>query len=465
MVQLLNKLFLIYLLLAAKLQIAKYKPLIIGVTGSAGKTSTVNTIGQILSKFRKTKFTTKGNSESGLPLEILDIPVYNYDVLGWLKVVFLVPIKLITNWKQYNIFVAEMSIDSPDEPKNMSYLLKIVKPQIGVFLNVSSAHGENFDKLIKSEKTNYEFLVKKEIAKEKFKLILSLSSKAIAILNSDDEIIMEVLKLNSNRIDPNVKIITFGRHGDIKIANIETSLKGFKVNYIINKITYTIKLNNYVLEENFAYTFAAALAVVNALNLNIATAIKTLKTSFKLQPGRFSLFDGINDTKIIDSSYNASKDTTLSALNLLEKIGENRRKIAVLGEMREIGKASKQVHEEVLKKAIDVANYLILVGTQMKLYGENFLQTTGFENYKIFADYTKNEWPSEIAGDFLKQIIHAGDVILIKGSQNNIFLEYVVEKLLKNPIDKKNLCRQDKYWITYKKNLLNKNKHILHEKS
>src|SRR3989344_7525274 len=134
-----------YLRFFARLQLRKFHPLIIGVTGSAGKSSCVAAIECVLTGKRQIKATKQLNSETGIPLAILDIAMEDYTPADWLKAMLLAPAKILTNWKRFDTFVVEMGIDSPVPPKNMEYLLTIVQPAMGVFLNVAGAHTQNFD--------------------------------------------------------------------------------------------------------------------------------------------------------------------------------------------------------------------------------------------------------------------------------------------------------------------------------
>ncbi len=166
-----------YLRFFAKLQLLKNKKMIIvGITGSAGKSSTVSVCDAALSPKFKIKTNNGTNSESGIPLSILNIKVNGYSPINWLKYCLLAPYKLLTNWQKYDIYLCEMGIDGPDSPKNMSYLLSIIKPKIGIFLNVNLVHGEFFKDI-------------DSIGLEKSKLITSLPSTGFALINNNDPIV------------------------------------------------------------------------------------------------------------------------------------------------------------------------------------------------------------------------------------------------------------------------------------
>jgi len=427
-----------YLRILAKIQLIKIKPEIIGITGSAGKTSTAYAVKTILESKYKTKVSERANSETGIPLNILGLQAQDYSFLDWIRLLVLSPMMIILNWEKYNKYVVEMGVDSPHEPKNMSYLLKIVKPTIGVFLNALPVHTQFFDNLVsEKELEKREKLLKELIAQEKGKLIYSLPENGWAILNADDQFVKEfALKTKTH-------CVTFGRLGeDLILKNIEKNLSGFKCCFTHNHKDYVIKINDQILSNDYAYTFLAAVAVGLCEGINVNESIHFLEKDFKLPPGRMSLIPGVKKTILIDSSYNASKFTMLETLCTLKEI-KGKKKIAILGDMRELGREAKLAHEEVAHKAIESADLIITVGPLMGKYFIPEITKLGFPKDKAFFFES-----SKKVGKWMKdKILQGGEVILIKGSQNTIFLERVVEDLMENPQDVDNLlCRRGKFW-------------------
>src|ERR1035437_6401787 len=177
-----------YLRFFARLQLKKIKPLIIGVGGASGKTSLSNFIYIILEKKFKVKQGKGKNSESGIPLDILGLQLKNYSHREWLKVMVFALLKVLTDWGKYDIYIAEMGIDSPLEPKNMSYLLKIIKPDIGVLTNISLEHSVYFDALIsEADEAKRQKQILQLTADQEGLLLTSLGSEQFAVINIDDE--------------------------------------------------------------------------------------------------------------------------------------------------------------------------------------------------------------------------------------------------------------------------------------
>jgi UDP-N-acetylmuramoyl-tripeptide--D-alanyl-D-alanine ligase len=383
-----------YFRLLARLQLAKIKLLnprlkIIGITGSAGKTSTINACEAALESNFRVKTTAGSNSESGIPLNILGIKVTSYSPLDWLKYALLAPIMMIANWRPYDIYLVEMGIDGPNEPKNMSYLLKIVKPDIGIFLNVSPVHLQYFDSL-------------DSIAREKAKLV---NSVPLAIINS---------------ADPLVKKYSQNPH--------QISLK-----------PVSLKIPNYVLPPIYDVTFSAVFALTKILGLTPDQTKQNLLANFHLPYSRCSLFQGINNSTIIDSTYNSSPLAAGEMLKLLSSFESPR--IAVLGDMRELGLASPNEHLKLYQLALKSADTIISVGPETTKY---------FGPKSIKFDHW---WQAD---NYLKQHLPPHSTLLVKGSQNTIFLEELVKELLQNPKDNQLLCRQSSYWLNLKNNFYQK---------
>jgi len=390
---LLSLLFLYYLRFFARLQLKKIKLLnpkliIVGITGSAGKTSTLLATEAALTPNFKVKTNYGGNSESGIPLNILGFKNPDFSLLSWLIIALLTPFKLLVNWKTYDVYLIEMGIDSSLSPKNMSYLLSIVKPDIGVWLNVTPVHLENFSSL-------------DQIAQEKAKLV---NTAKIAIINQSDPL--------------------------VKKYTVNNKIIGIK--------PVKIDIPNYFLPSIYDISLGAALAIAKTLKIDNSTAEDNLKNNFSLPPGRSSILNGKNHSTIIDSSYNSSPLATTEMLNFLATFTSPR--IAVLGDMRELGSASQLSHQNLYKNALNSADIIISIGP---------------ETSRFFGPKAKKFMYWWQAADYLKNNLPQSATILIKGSQNTIFLEELVKQLvptnqLKNYLSNQLICRQSKYWIKEK---------------
>lgn len=435
MKQQLQTLVLKWLKLATQIQLLKNKPTVIGVTGSAGKSSAVKAIGLVLATKHHVKYTTKGNSETGIPLEILDIPVKNYSQLGWLKVCFQALWSLLFNWVKYDLLVLEMGIDSDQAPKNMGYLLDMVQPQVGVFLNVNNVHGQNF----KGRNTL------KAIAQEKGKLLQSLPQDGLAVYSKDhDEIVTLAKKLKTNK-----KTFSLNQKANYQLLRFNADLEKTEYIFLAEGRHQVLRFRKQLhLKEAFG-SFAAALMIGQHFSVNLDAAIQALEENYHLLPGRMSLIPGINQSFIIDSSYNSSLEPTTAALELLDQIPARGKKIAILGDMREIGQKEKSDHEELAQVAAKLAKEIILVGPLTKKYMLPILKKKRFAKTRLH--WFENAYQ---AIPTAQKIIDKHDLVLVKGSQNTIFLEIIVKAIMAEPAKAKQLlCRQTSYWELQRKKL------------
>lgn len=452
--------FLYYLRILAKIQFFKINFLrkvlgqesivVVGITGSAGKTSAMLATVAALKDHFRVKYSEKANSESGIPLNILDLRMGNYSVFNWVKVAILSPLMVLINWKSYDVYVVEMGVDEPKPPKNMGYLLKIIKPKIGLFTGVTSVHSMQFEVLfpdIKNTKKRLSAVIN-AIADEKMKMITSLTKDGIAVLNLDDLLVLERASLTK------AKVLGVGKskESEIRIINYDISLRGTRITYEIQGKEYQLFLGKVILPEVYANTFGLAIGAAISQGVSPRKAIDGIKEYFVSPPGRSSLIEGIKNSLIIDSSYNSSPAAAITMIKLLNKLGKKakRRRVAVLGDMRELGKQAGLEHRKLAQLAAKNADEIILVGKEMKKHFLPRAVKQGFDKNNIH--YFKTAWQ---AADFLKDNIKNKDLVLVKGSQNTIFLEIVTKALMK---DRKRadklLCRRGDFWEKRRQALL-----------
>jgi UDP-N-acetylmuramoyl-tripeptide--D-alanyl-D-alanine ligase len=417
-------------------QLKKINPIVVGIGGASGKSSLSLILSTVLSSKYKVKQSRGKNSETGIPLDILGINAGNYTIWDWFRILFESPLKLLTNWEKYDIYVAEMGIDSPKEPKNMSYLLKIVKPQIAALTNIAFEHSVYFDGLVKSpdgKKREEEIL---SLTKDQEMLLLkSLPKTGLAVVNLDDPIIEK----ESPTIAARKSTISIEKKdADFYAGSIEVDLDKFSFDVVYLGEIYKFKINR-PLPSHYARSFLCALSIASYLQIPLHDSIANIQNSFSLPPGRLSVFEGVKNTTIIDSSYNnATLPPIIDILDLLKEISGKRRKVAILGDMRELGSISKKIHNEVAKKILLTCDFVILIGPLMNKYVAPVLEKNKFK-YLSFKTFTA-------AKNSISKNIKEEDVILVKSSQNTLFLERAVEMLLKNRNDKDLLCRRGEFW-------------------
>ncbi len=433
-------LFLYYLRFWARIALFIHKPIVIGITGSVGKSSTRNAVYSILKDRFPTKIIAKGNSETGIPLGILGFAPENYSPFEWLKLFLLCP-KGLMYLSKTKYLVVEMGVDDPNPPKNMGYLLTIVKPTISILLNIHAVHTMQFDKTVSPDIVGSERLekIKQSIAYEKVRIVTD-SGCRVGIYNADDTHISQVMQEKKPALQ---KLLTFGSNPSnaISYAGYEVSISGTSFTFSIKNSPLTISFKDQLLPEEYREVFAAALIVGLEVGITPEQMKTSLEQNFQLPAGRGSIFKGIHNSLIIDSSYNASRAAVLAFLKLLIKVKGARKTVFLFGDMRELGEETEIEHKKIAAEIDEVINYLYCVGPLTRRYVlpnvKKVAQVKWFEN-------------SVQAGEFLVENLPEDSILLVKGSQNTIFLEEAIKPVLVDINNVKKLCRQSEYWMKKK---------------
>jgi len=416
----------------AKWVLKKYKPKIVGVTGSVGKTATKEAIYTVLSsKFRVWKNIKNYNNELGVPLSILGMESGFQNPFSWL-VIFIKGMAMIF-WRKKDypeMLVLEMGADKPGDIK---YLIDLAPCNASVITAIGRVHEEYFGSLEK-------------IAKEKQSIVSRLKKDDFAVLNADDVMVMEAQDKTRGQV------ITFGfsENADVRATEVNISsgpsadpwvdvqIKGlsFKMIYKGSSVPIFLPL---VLGNHQVYSALAASAVGFSFGMNSVEVSEVLK-KYSSPPGRMILLPGIKHTSIIDDSYNSSPMAAVAALDLLEKIKVSDKKFVAFGDMMELGDYTEQGHREVGEKAASAADVLVTVGNRAKFIAQSAIEN-GMSEDKVFSFGNTTE-----AGKFIQQRIKQGDIILIKGSQS-ARMEKVVKELMAEPLKAKELLvRQGMEW-------------------
>jgi len=427
-----RKLIQLKLKILSKLILKKYKPKIIGITGSVGKTSAKEAVYTVLkTKFNVRRNTKNYNNEIGLPLTIIGSDSPGKSIFGWLGVFFKALGLILFKDKNYpKILVLEMGVDRPGD---MKYLMGIAKGDIGIVTLISHSHEEFFEDV-------------KEIQKEKGLLVENLKPGGWAILNFDDELTRELAGKSK------VKVLSYGFKEGAMLRAQELVFSFEKTKDIKNLLGISFKLNYngsfvpvllpQVIGYNSIYAALVAAAVGATMEMNLVEISKAMR-EFDSPNGRMNLIDGIKHTLIIDDTYNSSPISVMSALDIVSKIpiAKGARRFAVLGDMLELGKYSEEGHREVGRYAAKSgANKLITVGERSRDIARS-AEEAGMARDNIF-EYTD----VAEAGRFIQQRIEQGDLILVKGSQG-LRLEKIVKEIMAEPLRAKELLvRQEEEW-------------------
>lgn len=452
---------LFYIRFWAKKALKKHRPLVIGVAGSVGKSSTCQAILAVLKASEKVKL-IKGNSETGIPLGLLGIETKSLgyetvskSIVDWLRILVKAPFS--TGYiKGSKYLIIEMGIDDPNPPKNMGYLLSIVKPDIALSLNIAPPHLGQFEKILKGKVVENKLdYVLDRMADEDTKII-SKSGCSIGIYNADDKRISKLIE-KFGKSKTKTRLLTFGQEksNTVSYSSYDVSLESSDFSFLLNsgekKQSVTLHFTGFVLPSVYREVIAAVIIVGLQTGLTLQSIKSSLEKNYRLPKGRSSILEGVKNSIIIDSSYNASPVSVKAFLDLLQKLKTltNRPSVFIFGDMRELGSSAKEEHEKIAAEIAKQVDYLYCVGPMTREY---FVQQV--EGYN--KDLKEIRWfDSAIrAGEYLKDHLPENSIVLAKGSQNTIFLEEAVKLILKNPADSKNLCRQEDYWLRKKRDFV-----------
>lgn len=417
--------------LMAKVVIWKYQPKIIGISGSVGKTSAKDAISLVLSTGFDVRSGEKNyNNEIGIPLTIIGAKSGESSILGWSKVLWKWFFVIIFPNKYPEILILEMGIDRPGD---MDYLLSFVSVDVGVLTDISGSHLEHFGSV-------------DQIAKEKWKLIESVSKGKVAVVNIDNEKIRELLDKKNKKEEINGITFGFSDKAMVRATDVHFNYHNNEVCGISFKLNYSgkivpVRLEN-IIAKHHLYAVLAGISVGVYFKINPIEIANALKDYFP-PAGRMTLIEGINGSMIIDDTYNASRVSVLAALGILGEIKASR-KIAVLGDMLELGETSKKDHENVLQKAILIGAEVMVTGKRMREAMAEVVKGDEYaKNLQGKIDYFESPM---VLADNLKNNIGQGDLVLVKGSQS-MRMEKVVEEIVAKTVDtEKILCRQSKEW-------------------
>jgi UDP-N-acetylmuramoyl-tripeptide--D-alanyl-D-alanine ligase len=395
----------------SKKVLKKYKPQIIAVTGSVGKTSTREAVYAVVSqRFLARKSSKNFNDLLGLPLTILGATDYpGKNIIKWLKIIgggfFLILIKQ----KYPKVLVLEMGIDKPGE---MDKLVNIAKPNIAILTRIGEAH--------------YEFFKSFEvIATEKAKIGSNLTTQDNFLFNAEDEAVVKAAELShANKIG----VATSANVGaKVYVSHLEEELSSpFKTHVVIVTPEKEYKVSLPALGKTHVQAAVFAVAVGSLLKIE-TDLIQQGLNNYRPFPGRLNILPGIKHSVLIDDTYNASPEAMEEAIALLVRI-PGAKKMAVLGDMLELGSISDDSHMQIGKRIAGTdINRLVVVGAQGKLIGRGAVDAGFPAEQVVYFDSSDN------ARVPVQDMIEPDMVVLIKGSQG-VRMEKITKEIMAEPM-------------------------------
>jgi len=352
---------------------------VIGITGSIGKTTTKEFTFRLLSKnLNVLKSEGNFNNQLGVPLSLLKLT------------------------DRHEVAVLEMAMSAPGEIRTLT---RIAPPDIAVITNIKPVHLQFFNSI-------------EEIALAKKEILEGAKNDGIAVLNGDDPLVKKTAE------DWRGKKILFGLSAEceVRAQNIKkTGWEGMAFELRYGNREEKISLPFFY--ESHLYNFLAAAAAAKALAVPFEDILPQIIT-LKLMPNRGTLVRLAKNIRLIDDSYNSNPAALESALKALAPL-PSKRKIAVLGDMLELGENEVEYHNQAGRQVAESGwDILVTVGILSQNMAEGAL-SSGMHADQIFS--FKN---SEEAAEEISSLVQEGDLILVKSSRK-IEIEKIVERLKK----------------------------------
>ncbi|NTV21967.1 MAG: UDP-N-acetylmuramoyl-tripeptide--D-alanyl-D-alanine ligase [Candidatus Yonathbacteria bacterium] len=411
----------------ARLVIKKHRPRIIAVTGSVGKTSVKDALYDIMKESYTVRKNKKSfNSEFGVPLTILDLPTGWNSPRAWMLTLYRGALRVISRAPYPAWLILEVGADHPGD---IARSLAGISLDIAILTRVGDipVHVEFFPSV-------------DAVLHEKASLLDALRLEGTAILNGDDTRIAPLAKTLSNKT-----VILYGTHPEntvcaenIHIVYENNIPSGLAFSLITKDDMYPVTLSH-TIGAHHAYTALAAFAAGVSAGISPQDAAMRL-SHISPTPGRLHLLEGIRNICLIDDTYNASPLAVAAGLSTLRDITSAGIKVAILGDMRELGDMTESAHKDAGKDAAISADILIFVGDNAKLFAQG-AQEAGVDHahMHIFAD-------AQEATTQLSNLIPDGATVFVKGSQG-VRMERIVKALLAHPKQASHLLvRQEEEW-------------------
>jgi UDP-N-acetylmuramoyl-tripeptide--D-alanyl-D-alanine ligase len=355
---------------------AKFDVRVIGITGSVGKTSTKELVWTVLSR-RFSTLRSEGNlnNEIGMPLTLLQIEPGHQRI------------------------VLEMGTYARGE---IARLCELARPVVGVVTNIGPVHLERLGSV-------------EAIAQAKSELVEALPLDGVAILNYDEPLVREMATKCKSRV------MFYGLDPQADLWADEIESEGIEgVSFQMHYNGEDLRVHVPLLGRHSVHTALRAAAVGLAEGMawdDILVGLQDQQAQIRLVA-----VPGPNGSTILDDTYNASPASTIAALNLLAELGG--RKIAVLGDMLELGSYEEEGHRLVGRRAMDVADILVAVGPRGRVIGEEALKLGMDPDRVCLCD------DNSAAIECLLATIQPGDYVLIKGSRG-MQMEEIVAAMAK----------------------------------
>ncbi len=382
----------------ARRLLSRVNPQVIVVTGSVGKTSTTQAIATVLGQNMRVRSTLKNyNSDVGVPCSLFKhyLPESLKNPFAWILLILRNEIQIVKG-APFDVAVLELGTDTPGEISQFVWL----QPDIAVVSAVAPEHMEFF------------------------KSIDAVAQEELSVMEFSNQTF-----INETAVDPvyltGINRDTVKMYGRRDIARMGVSVDDL-----------------HVVGDHSLDALAAAAAVAAELGMDNA-AVATGLELVQPQPGRMRTLDGIYGSTLIDDTYNASPSATTAALDYLYTVDAPQR-IALLGNMNELGGISEHEHTQIGDYCdVSKLDLVVTLGPDANRFTAPAARAQSCTVVEVQSPYE--------AAHVIREHMKKGAYILFKGSQNGVFAEEAVKKLLNDIDDTRHLVRQNDFWMNIKR--------------
>lgn len=382
----------------------RWNPRIIAITGSVGKTTMLH-----LAEFElgdKAHYSHDANSAFGISFDLVGVRGITGSKIRWLYLIFAVPIRSLYYKHDEKFYIVEIDGERPHEAE---FLAKWLQPEVTLWVSLGLSHAVQFEKVV----NNGEFATIQDAITHEFATLPDNTQKQVYI-DGDDERMVAATK------DIKAEVVKFHK-SDLKRYTVYPT----RTDFIFDDATFHFA-------QPQPRDLTLQLLMLKELAKYLKIPLKTDLSRMSVPPGRSSYFEGKNGLKLIDSSYNAHLISMASILDMAKRMRTGH-KWLVIGDMVEQGASEGEEHKKLADLIAEVnPEEVILIGRRTKKYTAPRLKQLGL-SVRTTVDPQK-------ALKYLEKQTSGQETLIFKGSQ---YLEWIIEKLLKDPADAKNLPRRE----------------------
>ena len=393
-----------YFMFWASFSLKRWQPRVIVITGSVGKTGLLHILAQQFGE--KAHYSFGANTEIGIAMDILGEQGVSDSRWHWLRLLLVAPIKAAYFKRQPSYYLVEFDLAKPNRAARLASWLK---PERTIWISKSRAHADNFENISARSGKSVEQLIADEM------LALAQKTSSAIYIDASQTDMASALKPVANKL--------------VAVTNdlLDYQLQADSCSFIFKTASFRFSSPQ---PKPVSLQLAYCLKLCQDLGIKLQTDLRKME----LPPGRSSYFVGKGGYGMIDSSYNAQIESMLALLTMFDSI-KTKHKWAVIGDMIEQANYSQIEHQRLAKALLKLdLDRLVLVGKRTKQYVYPDLKAKNPQKVVSFIQ------PKQ-ALEYLLAELKGKELILFKGS---LFLEGIIEALLKDPTQAANLCRRNR---------------------